>query len=156
MRTEAAPAGAGGKQARTPLGRFAKGRSGNPSGRRRGTRNRATELAESLLDDEAEALVRKVVELAKEGDLAALRMCLDRLVPPRRSRPVRVSLPDTSTARGVLEAHDAVLQAAADGTITPEEAATMASLLEGKRKAIETADLAEELRQVKEMVGNRR
>ena len=71
---------AGVKQA----GRFEKGRSGNPAGKPPGARNRATLAAEKLLDGEAEALTRKAIERAKEGDGVALKMCLDRIIPVRR------------------------------------------------------------------------
>jgi hypothetical protein len=64
-------------------GRFPKGVSGNPTGRPKGTRNRATRLAESLLDGEARALARKAVELALGGDVTALKLCLERLIPRR-------------------------------------------------------------------------
>ena len=69
---------------------FEKGRSGNPAGRRRGSRNRSTQAAQLLLEGEAEALTRKAVELALGGDPAALRLCLDRVIPPHRRRLVRV------------------------------------------------------------------
>ena len=62
---------------------FEKGRSGNPAGRRRGTRNRSTQAAQLLLEGEAEALTRKAVELALGGDPAALRMSR----PPDRAAP---------------------------------------------------------------------
>ena len=57
-------------------GRFQKGRLGNPDGRPKGSRNKTTLIAQSLLEGEAEALVRKVVQLALEGDLTCLRICL--------------------------------------------------------------------------------
>ena len=73
--------------ARRSRGRpFPKGQSGNPAGRPRGSSNRATRAAEMLLDGEATALTRKAVELALAGDQAALRLCLDRTVAPRRER----------------------------------------------------------------------
>jgi hypothetical protein len=59
--------------------------NGNP-GRPRGSRNKATVAAESLLEGEAERLTRKAVERALEGDVAALKLCMDRLLPPRRER----------------------------------------------------------------------
>jgi hypothetical protein len=68
--------------------RFRKGQSGNPSGRPRGARNKTTLAVEALLDGEAEALTRKAIERALEGDTTALRLCLDRLLPPRKGRPV--------------------------------------------------------------------
>ena len=55
---------------------FEKGRSGNPKGRPMGVRNKATEAAELVLDGEAEALTRKAVERALEGEASALRLCL--------------------------------------------------------------------------------
>ena len=75
---------------------FPKGRSGNPQGRPPGARNAATVIAEQLLDGEAEALTRKAIDKAKEGDMTALRLCLDRVVPPRRERPVLFPLPERS------------------------------------------------------------
>src|SRR5215472_10446070 len=74
-----------------PEGRFKPGLSGNPAGRPPGSRNKATETAELLLEGEAVALTRKAVELALGGDPIALRLCLDRLIPPRRGRKVQLA-----------------------------------------------------------------
>jgi hypothetical protein len=60
---------------------FAPGKSGNPNDRPKGARNKATIAAESLLDGEVETLTRKLIERAKEGDVGALRFCLDRICP---------------------------------------------------------------------------
>ena len=129
--------------------RFEKGISGNPNGRPKGSRNRSTLAAEALLDGEAEALTRMVIELALKGDLGAVRLCLERLIPARRSRVIRFDLPKTSTVEDVVIAYDAVITAMADGEISPDEAATVAGVLESKRKAIETVELAEELNAMK-------
>jgi hypothetical protein len=67
---------------------FEKSRSGNPTGRPRGCRNRSTLAAQLLLQGEAEALTRKAVELALGGDPMALRLCIDRLIAPHRERVV--------------------------------------------------------------------
>ena len=53
---------------------FQRGQSGNPNGKPKGVRNRATLAAEALLDGEAEALTRKVVEMALAGDSTAMRL----------------------------------------------------------------------------------
>ncbi len=120
---------------------FQTGQSGNPQGRPRGSRNRSTLAAEALLDGEAEVLTRKVIELAKDGDRTALRLCFDRLLPVRRSRPVIFDLPDTSTPEGILAAHDAVLAAVATGEVTPEEAQIICGLIDTRRRAIDTYEL---------------
>jgi hypothetical protein len=51
---------------------FEPGKSGNPAGKLKGTRNKTTLAVEALLDGEAETITRKAIELAKDGDLAAL------------------------------------------------------------------------------------
>ena len=91
----AVAAGTGGVPGRR-LGRgrpFPKGQSGNPAGRPAGARNRRTLAAVRLLDGEAEALTRKAVELALAGDAMALKLCLERILPPARERAVRFALP---------------------------------------------------------------
>jgi hypothetical protein len=74
------------KNGKNGAGQFTKGTSGNPGGRPPGSRNRATLLMETLLEGEAEQLTRKAIELALAGDLNALRLCLDRLLPPSKDR----------------------------------------------------------------------
>jgi hypothetical protein len=75
-----------------------------------------------LLEGEAEALTRKAVELALEGDTTALRLCLERLVPPRKDRSITFELPPVVTVDNAAAALGAVLVAVADGRITPSEA----------------------------------
>ncbi|HJU19640.1 MAG TPA: DUF5681 domain-containing protein [Stellaceae bacterium] len=112
-----------GKQAkRRADGRFAKGCSGNPAGRPPGLRNRAIRAVETLLDGEAENLTRKAVALALDGNPAALRLCLERLLPTRRDRPVPLSLPALRQAADVGEALDMITAALSAGEITPGEA----------------------------------
>ena len=119
-----------GKQPRAGRGGFAKGVSGNPAGRPPGSRNRATLAVEALLEGEAEALTRKCIERALEGDGQALRICLDRLAPPRRDRPVSFALPALKEAADARDAFAAVVRAVAEGELTPSEAVTLAGLIE--------------------------
>jgi hypothetical protein len=77
---------------------FEKGRSGNPLGRRVGCRNKTTIAATALLAGEAETLTRKAVELALVGDPTALRLCLERVLPPCRDRMVMFALPPIKSA----------------------------------------------------------
>src|SRR5262249_49284801 len=83
---------------------FQKGQSGNPAGRPRGIVNRATALAQNLLSERAEGIARKVIELAEEGDMAAIRVCMERLVPPIKHQPVAVELPPLEKAADSVEA----------------------------------------------------
>ncbi len=92
-------------------GRFSKGRSGNPAGKPRGARHRTTLAAEALLDGEAEALTRKAVEMALAGDSTAMRLCLDRILPPRRERPFNFKLPALQSAGDAAGAMAAIASA---------------------------------------------
>jgi len=132
-----------------PRGRpFEKGRSGNPGGRRRGSRNKVTLAAAALLAGESEALTRKAVEMALGGDPTAMRLCMERVLPPCRERTVKFSLPPIEAARtgkscgpsphDVSMAMDAVTSALARGEITPGEAETIAGVVDTFVRAIET------------------
>jgi len=122
-------------------GQFKPGQSGNPSGRPHGSRNKATLALEAILDGEGEAITRKVIEKALEGDTTALRLCLERIYPPRKSRPITLELPKIESADDVAKAQGTVIGAMAIGDITPEEATVVAGVLEAKRRSIETCEL---------------
>jgi len=121
-------------------GRFQRGRSGNPAGRPPDIRNRAARAAAMLLDGEAEALTRKAVELALGGDAAALRLCLDRIVGPRRGRPLTFDLPPIDNAADLARAMAAVAAAAAGGAITPDEAVALSQMVHTFIRAIEARE----------------
>jgi hypothetical protein len=115
---------------------FEPGNAGKPSG----ARHRATILAETLLDGESEALTRKAVDLALAGDVTALRLCLDRILPPRRDRSISFALPPITTSGDIVQASAAVANAVAEGALTPMEAASLSQLLTGVAKAIEVSE----------------
>ncbi|MBL8438269.1 MAG: hypothetical protein JNM61_08735 [Zoogloeaceae bacterium] len=99
-------------------------------------------MIEALLEDGAESIAKAVVEQATAGDMAAARLVLDRLCPAPKDRRISLQLPaDLNSAAKVSEAGFAVLQAVAEGEITPQEGATVAGILEGRRKALETQEL---------------
>ena len=117
--------------------RFEKGRSGNPAGRQPGCRNLATLAAEALLDGEAQILTRRAVELAIEGDPTALKLCLERILAPRRERVVRFDLPAIESAADIARAMGAVT---AEGALTPGEAGALAQVVDVFVRAIDTSD----------------
>jgi F0F1-type ATP synthase gamma subunit len=109
---------------------FQKGQSGNPAGRPRGIVNRATALAQNLLSERAEGIARKVIELAEEGDMAAIRVCMERLVPPIKHQPVAVELPPLERAVDSVEAMASIAAAVAAGDLTAAEAAELAKVVD--------------------------
>jgi hypothetical protein len=130
---------------------FKPGQSGNPNGRPKGSRNVATLALESLLDGQAQALTQKAIDLALTGDLTALRICLDRILPPRKDRPVTFTLPPINSAQDAAATVSAVLAAVAAGEITPADAGEISKLIEAYVKAFETAELAERLDRLERM-----
>jgi hypothetical protein len=125
------------KSGRNTDGTFGPGNSGKP----KGTRHKATQAALALLDGEAKALTRQAVTMALGGDTTALRLCLERIAPPRRDAPVTFDLPPMETARDAAKAAGAVLGAVAEGDLTPAEGASIMALVEGYRRTLETAEL---------------
>lgn len=122
-------------------GQFEKGRSGNPAGRPKGARNRATQALEKILDGDAEAILNKAVEMAKDGDPVAMRLCLDRLIPVRRDRPITFALPPITTTDDLPKATGVIVTAVAAGELTPSEAAEISKTLDVHVRAIEATEL---------------
>lgn len=107
-------------------------------------------LAERLLDGEAEAMVRTVIEKAKQGDMVALRLCLDRIVPPRRDWPVHFTIPEMNSADAASKAMGALASALACGELTPTEAAELSSVIHTYVKAIEATEIERRLEALEE------
>jgi hypothetical protein len=120
-------------------GRFARGNK--MGGSKAGSRHRVTKAIEALLEGEAEGLTRKVVDMALEGDTVALRLCLDRLAPPRKDSLISIRLPKVNGLKDAVEASASVLDAVSEGEITPDEGARVLSLLSAHKALIETCDL---------------
>ncbi|MGU3541026.1 DUF5681 domain-containing protein [Methylobacterium sp. A54F] len=135
---------------------FEKGRSGNPAGRPRGSRNRSALALEELLDGEAKAITRKAIEMAKAGDTVAMRLCLERLIPARKDRIIRFGLPPIEGPQDLPKATTALLQAVADGDLTAAEAAELSKLVEAHVRAVETKDFAERLAALEANAGAKR
>jgi hypothetical protein len=138
------------KSGQNQAGRFQKGTSGNPSGKPKGARARVTQLAEKLLDDDRDAIVRAVIAAAKGGDPTAMRLCVERLVPLRKGRPVVFDLSPVKTAADVAEAVGELSRTMAAGELTTDEASAAASVIEMHRRAIETTEIERRLQKLEE------
>ena len=125
---------------------FRKGQSGNPRGRPVGARHKATLAAEALLDGEAEALTRKAIEAALNGDTVAMRLCLERILPARRSRPIQFVIPSLKSVADAGLVMAAIVEAVTAGQISPDEGAELSRLLESFVKVFEVSDLERRLR----------
>ncbi|WP_299986643.1 DUF5681 domain-containing protein [uncultured Ruegeria sp.] len=122
---------------RNPNGTFA---PGNP-GKRKGTRNRATQAVEKMLQGQVEELTQSAISKALEGDTTALRLCLERVAPARKDAPVNFDLPPIKSAEDASEAAQAVIQAVSEGDVTPLEGATVMGLVEQYRRILEATEL---------------
>lgn len=129
------------KNGRSTDGRFT---SGNP-GRPRGARHKTTILAEKLMSDDAEAIVKKVVDAAKAGDLTAARLVLDRIAPARRDNPVRFDMPAIESPADAAKASAAILAAVAAGDLTPSEADQISKVVDAFVRALEAHEFERRL-----------
>ncbi len=120
------------------------------AGRPKGSRNRATLAMEALLEGEAEVIARKAVDLAKEGDTTAIRLCMDRLLPARKDRHVPFALPKLETAADAVKATAALVEAVAVGDLTPSEAAELSKLVEGFTRAADLHDIQARLEKLEQ------
>src|SRR4051812_32739166 len=97
----------------TTLVRKVRGRPfkpGNP-GRPPGSKNKITQIAEQLAEEQAEQLIKNVLELAQAGDVSCMRMMLDRIWPPRKAQPINITMPPINSAQDALDAIAAICTA---------------------------------------------
>jgi hypothetical protein len=123
---------------------FEPGNPGGP-GRPAGSRNKATLALDKIADDAGEDILNAMIEAAKGGDIRSADLVLQRIWPARKSRPIALTLPTIQSASDVVAAVGAVADAVGAGEITPDEGQAVASILEAKRRAIETVDLESRL-----------
>jgi hypothetical protein len=136
------------------MAKFKAGKSGNPAGRPKGSLNKVTLASQALLDGQAEALTRKAVELALAGNPMALKLCLQRVLPPRKDRLVNLSLPPLQEAGDLPRALETILEAVVQGQITPAEGQALSGMLEAYRKDWETVNFEARLAAVEKKVAH--
>ena len=113
---------------RDDRGRFRSGNRPGP-GRPPGSRNKASVIAQDLLDGEAEKIARKCVDMALGGDVTAIRLCLERLVPPRKEVAHPFDLPSFDLEKDPTGALDELIAAVREGHCSTGEAQALASLI---------------------------
>ena len=95
-------------------GRFQKGQSGNPQGRPPGSRNKNTVLMQEMMDEEAPNIVRTAIDMAIAGNPRMVKLCVERLMPALKERPVPLHLPKVERSQDVLAASSAIWAAVAE------------------------------------------
>jgi hypothetical protein len=111
---------------------------GNKFGRGRppGSRNKTILLAQEMFQSHAPEIVNKCLDLALQGDAAALRLCLERVAPVGSKRPVNLGFLPMSTVGELSQASDSVLRKVISGQLTILEARGMAQLIADRRKVL--------------------
>jgi hypothetical protein len=141
------------------MAKFQKGQSGNPNVRAKGSRNRATMLADQIFDEKlfgadrkADAIISKVIEQAANGDTACIRLCFDRFAPARKDRPVYFELPKMQEAKDAVNASAAIVDAVATGELTPTEAAELCKVVDSYARTLQAVEFEERLSKLEKAV----
>lgn len=130
---------------------FKPGKSGNPAGRPKGIKDRRVALREKLLPH-ADQLIEMVTTFAKSGDMAAMKIIMDRLIPPLKEEPIHVEISKIENAVDCTQAQAAVVNAVAAGDMLPSEGQAISNLIEAQRRAFETTELAQQMRDLHEEI----
>ena len=116
---------------------FQPGVSGNRNGRPKGALNKTTIILQQLIDDEGMLVVKKALELAKDGDGTALRLIMDRLIPPRKDKVIEFKLPQINSGQDASVAMAQVIEGVSAGELTPQEGDSLAKLIESAARLVE-------------------
>jgi hypothetical protein len=121
-------------------GRFQKGQSGNPLGRPKGSRNKATLISEQMMEEEGPNIVRTVIDMAVAGNPMMLKLCLERIMPARKERAAALELPKVERSQDVPAASSAIIAAMGEGTLSVVEAKMHLEVLEMHKRTLEAAE----------------
>lgn len=116
--------------------RWKPGQSGNPGGR-----PRRIGQVRALLEPRREELVNQAIELALGGDVAALRLCLERLSPPLRPTTEPVEIPGLADASTLTEKCQVIVAAVGNAQISPTVGSELLSAMGNLARAVEADEL---------------
>lgn len=133
------------------MAKFQKGTSGNPAGRKPGNA-RVQPLREAIAEHVPE-IIDTLTELARAGDVGACRLLLERVLPPVKAMEQPMPLPGLDAGSGLVEAGQAVLQAAGSGQLAPSQASQLLGALASQAKLIETTELVKRIEALEQKHG---
>src|SRR5580704_9007531 len=131
---------------------FIKGQSGNPAGRRPGSRNKVTQLVEEMVEAGAERVTRELLDHACLGNPTALRICFGQLMPQRRGAPVPISLPPVETLADLDKWSVAILNGIASGEMNAAEAIELMKVVESVSRRLKAAETDARVARLEQMV----
>jgi hypothetical protein len=108
---------------------------------------------EAIIEKDGAALIKQLVSRAKSGDSAALRMCIDRLLPLQERAINLVGLPRVASMADLPKAVGFIVEAMASGGVKPSEGNALITALGGLRTAFEAGELIERIRIIEERLG---
>jgi hypothetical protein len=127
---------------------FQKGQSGNPTGRKPGAKNKATIMAERLMEKDIKGITNVVVKQALTGDITAAKLVLDRVAPPPKGRRVTFSMSPIQSLADIVGAHDGLWAAVSTGRLSIDEAVALGTLLEKTESVWRSHDLERRLQRL--------
>lgn len=128
---------------------FEPGKSGNPAGRPRGLPDKRNQYR-LMLEPHVPEILTKLAGLAKDGDVAACKLVLERTVPAVRPGDIPSSVPFNGAT--MAERGQALINAAAAAELSLSDAETGMALLNGQARLAETSDLLRRIELLEERV----
>jgi len=119
-------------------------------GRPKGSQNKATVALQEMLEDSGTSIMAKLKLMALKGDRTAMRLCLERLLPVRKGRPVQFKLSPIKTVADATRAMNAVLQDVSNGLLTPEEGHMLSGMIQAQGQFILAADIVPRLERLED------
>jgi hypothetical protein len=109
---------------------------------------------EDLLHGEGESITRKLIELANRGELRAIGMCMDRLLPVRRGETEACEMPQQmKNPMDTVAAFSCLFEAVRLGDLTPFEAAKVGKLVQGWMDTMANVTFERRLREIEKAKG---
>jgi hypothetical protein len=91
-------------------------------------------------------------KMAKEGDATAMRLVMERIIAPRRERPLSFEVPRLGSLADISAAYVHIIEGLGRGEILPSEASTLASIVEAARKSLESEQLEARVKELEKAI----